>query len=165
MPLVFRSDRASDARFSSCRKYRYWLVRTWDDGLAPVVFVMLNPSLADEVEDDRTVMRCKGFAKSWGHGGIEVVNLFAWIATCPDGLALAAAPVGKENDRAIKTACSFRRVIAAWGGPASSYPARVREVLAIIRRAARSVECLGKTKGGHPRHPSRLRADRMPEPF
>lgn len=165
MPLIFRSNRESDARFSSCRRYRYWLVRTWDKTLEPVVFVMLNPSTADDVRDDRTVARCKDFAKSWGHGGIEVVNLFAWISTSPGGLVLASDSVGKENDRAITTACSSRRVIVAWGGPASPYPARLREVLAIIRQVARSVECLGRTKDGLPLHPSRLRADTLPEPF
>lgn len=55
------------ARFSSCQNYRYSLWRTWS-GLLPnsrgyAMFVGLNPSTADETNDDPTIRRCMAFAK------------------------------------------------------------------------------------------------------
>jgi hypothetical protein len=164
MQVTFDSP-ASDALLSPCAKYRYWLTRTWDDATEPVVFVMLNPSTADAFADDRTIHRCIGFAKVWGHGGIVVVNLFAWRSTDPQGLLLAADPVGERNDAEIEAACLSRRVIVAWGGNAAAYPSRANKVLKSIRRTAQRVECLGKTKDGYPLHPSRLRAGASAEPF
>ena len=44
---------------------------------------MLNPSTADATCNDRTIEKCIRYAKSWGYGGIEVCNLFAWRAKNP----------------------------------------------------------------------------------
>lgn len=44
----------SGALFSPCRLYRYKLWRKWGDA-PPAVFVMLNPSTADEIDNDPTV--------------------------------------------------------------------------------------------------------------
>jgi len=43
--------------------YRYSLTRTWDPALEPLVFILLNPSTADETANDPTVTRCIGHAK------------------------------------------------------------------------------------------------------
>ena len=64
-----------DASFSEDRKYRYVLDREWDESGKLVTFIMLNPSNADEVVDDRTIKRCITFAKEWGYGRLRVVNL------------------------------------------------------------------------------------------
>ena len=70
--------------------YRYWLQReTGIDNDKIMLFVMLNPSVADAVENDPTIRRCIGYAKREGFGMLEVVNLFAFISTDPDGLKLA----------------------------------------------------------------------------
>jgi hypothetical protein len=73
----------SGAELSACRTYRYRLWRQWDADLAPVVWVMLNPSTADESADDPTIRKCIGFAQRWGYGGIEVVNLYAYRSPDP----------------------------------------------------------------------------------
>src|ERR1700682_2944717 len=39
------------------RKYRYHLERHWGDA-KPCLFIILNPSTADERKDDRTIKRC-----------------------------------------------------------------------------------------------------------
>lgn len=48
-------------------EYRYLLTRTVDPLLAStgptLLFVMLNPSTADERVDDPTIRRCAGFAR------------------------------------------------------------------------------------------------------
>lgn len=45
----------SDAFFSPCRKYRYWLLRIWDETLPLMANIGANPSTADENVDDPTI--------------------------------------------------------------------------------------------------------------
>src|SRR5579859_2539321 len=72
---VAMSDAIRSATFSPCRRYRYRLERVLGPG--PVLQVIgLNPSTADEVADDPTVRRCKGFARHWGFGRLILTNLF-----------------------------------------------------------------------------------------
>ncbi len=78
----------SDAELSKCRAYRYALWRTWDESKPFAMFVGLNPSTADELEDDPTIRRCINFSKLWGYGGLCMVNLFAYRATDPTALFL-----------------------------------------------------------------------------
>lgn len=131
-------------------RYRYLLWRRWADADS-LLFIMLNPSTADAAQDDPTIRRCIGFARAWGFGGVEVVNLFAWRATLPRDLARARAPVGPHNDRAIvEAAARSRAVIAAWGvhGALRGREAEVARLLASTR-----LRCLGTTIEGAPRHP------------
>lgn len=79
--------------------YRFELQRDWLGGnLPPAVFVMLNPSTADDQVDDPTIRKCVGFATRWGHTGIRVANLYGWRATDPRDLWSAADPVGQMAD-------------------------------------------------------------------
>ena len=56
------------ARISKCDKYRYFLERHWNlDGNKTVLFIGLNPSIADANIDDPTIRRCINFAKTWGN--------------------------------------------------------------------------------------------------
>jgi hypothetical protein len=122
---------------------------------------MLNPSTADAARDDPTVRRCIGFARSWGYGGLEVVNLFAYRATDPRALRRAADPVGPANRRHIAAAiANARLVIAAWGADATAGDAAAR-LRALSRRELR---CLGLTRSGAPRHPLYVRATARPRP-
>ena len=71
------------AEFSPCGRFRYTLTRTWDTTLPSVAFIMLNPSVANAEDDDPTIRRCIGFAKSWGKGKLLILNLYAYRATIP----------------------------------------------------------------------------------
>ncbi len=82
----------SGAHLSPCRQYRYRLWRDWDPGAGRCVFVGLNPSTADEHTDDPTIRKCVGFAKRWGFGAIDMVNLFAYRSTSPKGLLTQECP-------------------------------------------------------------------------
>ena len=72
-----------DAVLSEDRKYRYLLSRNWDDTKPTVLFIGLNPSTADEKEDDPTINKCISYAKSWGYGKVLMANLFAFRSTNP----------------------------------------------------------------------------------
>ena len=74
------------AIISDCNKYRYELHREWDKKKKKVLFIMLNPSTADGVEDDLTTRRCMNFAKKWGYGGIMIGNIYPFRAKRPKHL-------------------------------------------------------------------------------
>jgi len=113
---------------------------------------MLNPSTADAQRDDPTIRRCTGFARRWGFGGIEVVNLFAWRATKPEELRRASDPVGRLNDRAIlRAARECAMTIAAWGNH-GAWMGRTDRVLEILRGVC-EVRVFGLTAIGQPKHP------------
>ncbi len=155
-----------DAMVSSCGRYRYSLSRCWDDSLPRVCWIALNPSTADASADDPTIRRCMDFSRRWGAGGIYVVNLFALRATDPRQLRLPGDPIGPDNDAYLKDAAraGFLCFVAAWGSSPIA-AARVAPVLAIFRSAGQSLQCLGQTKDGSPRHPLYVRADTALVPF
>lgn len=105
------------AVFSDDRKYRYALRRHWDySNNRFVMFIMLNPSSADEVKNDPTIRRCINYAKSWGYGGLIVCNLFALVATNPKDLFKAHNPTGDQNLWYIrKMSDHVDTIVCAWG--------------------------------------------------
>jgi hypothetical protein len=122
----------SGATFSPCRRYRYTLYRVWDT-MPVLAFVMLNPSTADEVENDPTVERCERRARMWGYGGVVVTNIFAWRSTDPNALYGLEDPIGPDNDKAIVACARYAgMVICAWGnhGKLNGRGRQVREMLA-----------------------------------
>ena len=89
-------------------------------------------------------------------------NLFAWRATDPRELRQVPDPVGPENDRhLIEMSGSADAVVAAWGAR-GNYRNRDSSVLGLLKG---TVEHLGLTKRGYPRHPLYLRADAAREPI
>jgi len=145
----------SGATFSDCREYRYVLWRIWDDDKPKVMFIGLNPSTADEKTDDATIRRCIGFAESWDFGGIYMLNLFAFKATLPKDLKLAAQPIGEENDMYLtRYAEKSSLIIGAWGNH-GVFLNRGSEVIEMFP----AMHCLKMTKMNQPAHPLYLRAD------
>ena len=74
------------AVISKCEKYRYKLTRTWDEDKKKVLFIMLNPSTANHIENDLTTIRCINFAEKWGYGGIMIGNIYPFRAKRPRDL-------------------------------------------------------------------------------
>lgn len=152
-------SQSQGALISDDGTYRYNLWRRWGDGLL-MGYCMLNPSTADATVDDQTVRRCSYFAKREGYGGIHVVNLYAYRATEPSELwSLGGGGRGPENDFHIAHAIANERIglfVAAWGALPELARWRQHEVRQMFKDADRPLHCLGLTKKGWPRHPSRL---------
>lgn len=148
---------------SSCRQYRYVLWREWEATQPSyAMFVGLNPSTADETDDDPTIRRCVAYAKRWGYGALCVANLFAYRATEPATMMAQADPIGADNDRwLVKTAKDAAIIVAAWGASG----AHLRRDQAVRLLLAGRLSCLGTTKDGHPRHPLYVKADVVPLPY
>lgn len=154
----------SGAQFSPCRTWRYALWRKWAQPVEPryCVFIGLNPSTADEVDNDPTVRRCIGYARAWDFDGLYMMNIFAFRATDPQDMRAADDPVGPQNDAALRLVCHSpytRMVVAAWGVH-GAYRERGQAVLALLQDCR--LRCLGVTKAGHPKHPLYLRKDLQP---
>jgi hypothetical protein len=153
----------SDAIFDLEHRYRYSLTRCWDAMGSTMTFIMLNPSTADAHQNDPTITRCMSFARRWGFGSLEVVNLFAYRSTDPRLLSVVDDPVGPENDAYILNA--IRRtelVVLAWGTK-GVLRQRDQEVLDLI--SDYELYALEISKRGHPKHPLYLRSEVSPTPF
>ena len=156
----------SGARFSEDRLYRYNLFRIWKESVPPLVFVLLNPSSADESRDDPTIKRCIGRALNGGFGGIEVVNLFAWRSVQPPGFLTAPDPVGPQNNRFIMQAIGrpSSTIICGWGKGGKLFD-RGTEVLALIREMGCVPQALKFNADGTPKHPLYLPYQLQPFPI
>lgn len=160
-----KGDADSIALYSPCEKYRYSLTREWDSDGGKVLFIMLNPSTATEVQNDPTVERCERRARTLGFGAFRVTNIFAWRDTDPKKMRAAIDPVGPENDAQIQLGCEWAdQVVCGWGthGAHLDRGVRVRELL---QATGMPLQHLGLTKGGHPKHPLYIAYAHRPEPW
>lgn len=147
--IINEQESYRTAIFSYDRVYRYVLWRRWDKAKNYAVFIGLNPSTADEKEDDPTIRRCIRFASDWGFGGLAMINLFGFRATDPADMKSATDPVGPLNDRHINTVIDRAGiVIAAWGTHGS-----FRNRGSIVRSMVAGLHVLKLTKNGYPAHP------------
>lgn len=155
-----------NAIFSEDRKYRYALWRIWDADKPKVMFIGLNPSTANENENDPTIRRVAGFAKDWGYGGVYMMNLFPLVSTKPE--ALNVFYDSKDHFiEDVRNLCSLmeterkcQSVVFAWGN------------FKVAERRARlmcsqfiNATCLGINKNGTPKHPLYIKAITKQIPF
>jgi len=150
------------AIFSPCGRYRYTLYRQWREGTGRCVFVLLNPSTADEQQDDPTIRRCIGYARRWGFAELVVVNLFAWRSTDPTVLAILDDPVGPDNDKWIDDSIRMAdRVVVGWGNR-GKLRGRGRAVLDRLQATLKFPVCFRLTDEGQPVHPLYQLLDAVP---
>ena len=160
-----KGDAASVAEYSDCEAYRYTLTRVWDPAGRKVLFVMLNPSTATEVQNDPTVERCERRARALGYGAFRVCNIFAYRATDPKVMRAQDDPVGPANDAAILEAAAWAdTVVCAWGTHGAHH-ARGAEVEILLRASGKPLYHLGISKDGHPKHPLYIGYAHQPEPW
>jgi hypothetical protein len=130
-----------------------------------VNFIMLNPSVADEINDDRTVNKCVEFGRRWDFTRAVITNLIPIVSTEPtklppwDGIDL-------DNKRyLLRWIKRADLVVAAWGCQPTvvaktiglSEHVRFVQSLALIK-----FRCIGITKDGSPLHPSRAKYTESP---
>ena len=140
-------DMYKGAVISPCRKYRYQLERIWDIERKYAVFIGLNPSTADAVNDDPTIRRCMRYAYDWGYGGVVMLNLFAFRATKPRDMFNTYDPIGPLNDEFLISNSNYDRigiVVAAWGTHGTYFGAD-KKVIDLLKQDY-LIHCLGKNK-------------------
>jgi len=147
------AETRSEAVYSDCETYRYSLTRVWENALPRVMFVMLNPSKADEIANDPTVERCERRARTLGYGAFRVTNIFAFRATDPRDMRRAADPVGPENLETLRDGVAWAdHVIAAWGTH-GAHRGQGPLMADMLGQSGAPIFHLGLSKAGHPKHP------------
>lgn len=169
IPMISRShlknDAQSTAQYSDCQRFRYALTRIWQPDGPRLLFVMLNPSTATEVQNDPTVERCERRARALGFGGFRVCNIFAWRDTDPRNMRTAKDPIGPENDQIIHDACQWAdQIICAWGTH-GAHLQRGPAVETLMRASCDHLFHLGLSKAGHPKHPLYIAYAEQPRPW
>jgi hypothetical protein len=172
----YSDDGTGWARFSDDEVMRYRLARSLTltrlviadgivQGLARIVWLMLNPSTADAFQLDPTVNECRKRSIAMGGDVYEVVNLFALRSPYPADLQKRAAGYRGDdiyNNEAILSACfGAKAVIAAWGNH-GALGGRDQIVRANLRDAGIPLQHLGLTDGGYPKHPLARGKHRIP---
>lgn len=153
------SQKSNDyAEFSKDGLYRYVLKRNIEipyvcGGTVPMLFIMLNPSVATEVDNDPTIRRCISFAKRELCLEMYVVNLFAFRSPDPKFLKGVLCPMGPANgtkveEMILKVKDQNGLIVAAWGASEIA-----RNPGMELTQKFGPFLCLGTTKHGAPRHP------------
>lgn len=154
-----------ETKFDETRTYRYSLWREWDASKPFALFICLNPSTADETNDDPTIRRCVNYSKAWGYGAFCMANIFAFRATDPEVMKAHREPIGPENDEMLKDlALNAGVVVAGWGNHGKHLFRGIRVKREMIYNGI-DLKCLKISKDGSPSHPLYLRADLQPIPF
>lgn len=157
---------SAGAVISDDQLYRYRLWRGWDVDSPRVVWIMLNPSTGDGIDDDPTINRCLSFSRRAGMGRLEIVNLYALRSPDPDLLLSHPAPTGPDNERHIREVLAgAAMVVCAWGSHPGALRSPVRLKLAMMVPDGVQVVCLGYAGKHQPRHPGRIAAVSAFEPF
>lgn len=148
------------------QEYRYRLSRCWDDSKPTVAFLMMNPSVAAENVDDRTVARCRHFAEDWGYGRLLVGNSFAYRCTDQKRLLETLDPVGPDNDQhLLAMAAEADLIVVAYGKPAPRLRARGIQMITMLRQHGYQLHVLKLSKDGTPQHPLYLPGSLVPVPW
>jgi hypothetical protein len=158
---ITKSNQFHDAgaAFSDCRQYRYVLWRIWDDSKPLIMFIGLNPSNANEDNDDPTIRKVVKFAKDWRYGSVVMCNLFAFVTPYPKVLKECADPLGDNDNWLIARSHRCKEVIFAWG----KFDVLGRDKFAIKQFPEAKVLMINKD--GSPRHPLYVPGNIQPTKF
>lgn len=157
------------ATFSECGRYRQALTRDWTpEGVRPrtVLFVGMNPSVADADASDPTCHRELIFARDWGYTRYLKGNVLDWRATSPRDLPgpdLACSPANIPALTAMAEETEL--IVMAYGKLHARYATLVAEAIAALAATGRPLRCFGRNKDGSAKHPLYLRKDAPLHPF
>jgi hypothetical protein len=156
------------AMFSACGRYRYWLRRNLTANRdRHVLWIMMNPSRANEDMNDPTTTMTTGISARHGYGVHGVVNLSALIEPNSASLTADAGATDPVNLQAVERALGWIArhkgdIVIAWGA-SRHLKSRGKDMLFRLRR--RRLLCLGHNADGSPRFPKYIPAASPLIPF
>ncbi len=145
------------ADISNDKKDRFSLSRIWDSKKPKALYIMLNPSYADDESDDPTIRRLIFFSKKFKLGGFYVTNLFTQITPYPKELNMDNNSKKKNLKIISELIKKSDLIVYAWGNLVSE-PMQLRKLI-------ESPLCFGINKNGTPKHPLYLRSDTKLQDF
>ncbi len=150
------------AHFSEDGKHRYWLLRSWKATPRMALIIGLNPSTADDKNNDPTIRRCVQLAQYNGYGGFIMCNLFTLVTASPAYLQrhIDEANTPKSDETLIRMIRHTHITICAWGSW-SFADNRARHVMTMIK----DPQCFVRNLNGSPKHPLYLPSQTRITPY
>lgn len=136
------------AIFSKDRSQRFALTRVWDTEKPMVACIGLNPSTANEVNDDPTIRYLLKVLPLHGYGGLTMLNLFSLVSSDPSRLLTEYSNQRANEIVRGETIAGCKDVVFCWVNfkEAGLYSIKV------ISKFENAL-CFGITKAGNPMHP------------
>lgn len=148
------------------REHRMRLIRQWGNEHF-VMFLMHNPSIANERIDDPTTLKVCKYAQSWGYGGVLIGNLATFVTEKPEDLLHVSKPIAPYNDSHLAfMALRCKLVVLAYGQPSKHAMLRdegQRVEAMLAANCTTPLRALKRAKDGSPYHPLYL-PDNLTEP-
>ncbi len=140
---------------------RYVIGKT---GNRPLHVIGLNPSTAQQNKSDTTITKIERFALKNNYNGFLVYNLYPQRATNPDDLPrrLNSSIIKKNSDFICNYISNSKQmdIWVAWGEMIKKRNYLIKslsEIMIKLKPLNPNWIMIGSaTKGGHPRHPSRI---------
>ena len=145
------------AKFSKGKKHRYYLSRIWSEN-ERVVYVLLNPSKANDINNDPTINRLISISKNLGYGGFNVVNLYTLITPFRYKLYEKKRKFSKKNKKLITELIARHKTIIYGWGATENEPIWLRNLV-------KNPLCFKVNKNGTPKHPLYLRKESILKKF
>jgi len=137
------------AIFEQGEKYRYVLWRLWSKSKPYVLFIGLNPSSANNKDNDPTVRRLISLCRSNEFGGFSLCNLFGIITPNPRVIHNTPDPILNQDGYIQAHHNKSDITIFMWG---SFKEARERAAV-IIDLYGEGAMCFKQNADGSPIHP------------
>jgi|TARA_B100002052_G_C15883273_1_gene600389 hypothetical protein len=134
-----------EAKISIDKKERYSLKREWDKSKNKILYIMLNPSLADDNNDDPTIRRLINFSKKFNYGGFLVGNIYSTISPNPKEVDKSDGISDRNLVELLKLINQVEEIVYAWGNNAYE-PEFLKDLVS-------NPKCFGKNLNGSPKHP------------
>ena len=151
MVLAINNNILRKAKFSNDKKERFSLSRQWDQSKRKILYIMFNPSIADNEKDDPTIRRLINFTIKFNYGGFFVGNIFSLITPYPNQIDTLNG-TSKKNTRELKKLINqVDKVVYAWGN--------LTEEPKFLKDLVLKPRCFGKNLNGTPKHPLYLPSD------
>jgi hypothetical protein len=133
--------------------YRYQLYREWDAEKPCILWIMLNPSIADGEKDDPTIKKIVRISDNLGFGSLYVGNLYAYI--CTDSNQLFKKNIDYKGPYRYlhlqNMLCQTEKVILACGRKAKEKD--LQALMKMMKVYKNKIYCLKINKDGTPAHP------------
>ncbi len=144
----------NDPIFKKGKKYRFYLPRILGSKESTkskiFLFVGLNPSWADEKNNDRTISRIIKYATEWGYHKLMVGNLFPLVNPDSKDSQIRTDEFRSLNNICLSEMINQADVVLCGWGRMGKFDDRDVEVMQMIGNKA---FCVGLNEDGTPSHP------------
>lgn len=157
------------AVISECKKYRYRLDRKVASTGKVIAFFGVNPSYADEAEDDNTITRMRGFTLSHAGSRFIVGNVFSYRSPYVRDLATVEDCFGSLHQQYLQGIVFEADLLVPCWGSRNKLPQSLRHhldnTMALLIESGKPVYSFGLTASGDPKHPLMLAKSTVLSPW